>query len=150
MKPLSPREKESLEDACADEGCYGGGICAEAVGMGEEDEDEVANVFGDFSDEESSAKKEEVAVEIEDETNTNRARGIRMPGQPSRKEIEEHNLTHADYRDWCEECVKGKGRKDQHRRKDEDQETQEGSITTYAIDYMYLTENLELIDEKEA
>ena len=73
-----------------------------------------------------------------------------MPEQPSRKEIEEHSLTHADFRDWCEECVKGKGRKDQHRRKDEDQETQDGCITTYAIDYMYLTENMELIAEKEA
>ena len=73
-----------------------------------------------------------------------------MPGQPTRKDIEEHNMTHADSRHWSEECVKGKGRKDQHRRKDEDQETQEGSITTYAIDYMYLTEIMELIDEKEA
>ena len=51
LKPSSLREHESLEDSCAGEGCYGGGIYAEAVGMGEEDEDEVANVFGDCSNE---------------------------------------------------------------------------------------------------
>ena len=53
--------------------------------MGEEDEDDVAEFLGDLSDEDSSEKKDKADIEIEDETDTNRARGIRLPGQPSRK-----------------------------------------------------------------
>ena len=117
---------------------------------GPENEDDVAEIFGDFDDEESEGKEEAEPVEIEAEAETNKARGIRQPGQPSRKDVEEHNLTHADFRDWCEECIRGKGRTDQHRRKAEEEESEKGAITTYSIDYMYLTEEMEIITEKEA
>ena len=114
----------------------------------EEDEDDVAGIFGDFDDEN---KDDQVEVEpIEADAGATQARGIRQPGQPSRKDIDEHNLTHAEFRDWCEECVRGKGRRDQHRRAIEKEETDSGSISTYAIDYMYLTEDMEIIKEDEA
>ena len=32
------------------------------------------------------------------------------PRQPSEEERRTHNLTHLPYRNWCEHCVKGRGR----------------------------------------
>ena len=64
---------------------------AEEMGK-EEDEDDIAEIFGDFEESGKDDHKEVVPAEVDAETN--RARGLRQPGQPSRKEIEEHNLTH--------------------------------------------------------
>ena len=126
---------------------FGGGIFAEEMGK-DEDEDAIAELFGDFEESGKDDHKEVEPAEVD--TETNRARGIRQPGQPSRKEIEEHNLTHAEFRDWCEVCVSGRGRRDHHRRGTEEAETDVGSMSTYSIDYMYLTENMELIKGEEA
>jgi hypothetical protein len=45
------------------------------------------------------------------------------PKLPSKAEIEEHMLSHLPYRNWCEHCVKGRGRQMDHRRQEEDRET---------------------------
>ena len=122
------------------------------IGREAEDEDIVAEVFGDLDSDQGKADEKELPEDKEEgaEVESTRARGIRQPTRPSLKEIEGHNLTHAEYRDWCEEIVEGKGRRDQHRRKDEEKEVEIGSGTTFAIDYMHLTEEFELITEKEA
>ena len=131
------------------EGKDGGGLFAEE--RGPENEDDVAELFGDFESEKGDDGQDETAPEpVEAEAETTKALGIRQPGQPSRKDVEEHNLTHADFRDWCELCAQGKGRKDQHRRAAEEEESESGAMTTYSIDYMYLTEEMDIIDEKEA
>ena len=36
-------------------------------------------------------------------------------GQPSEEEWRNHNLTHLPYRNWCEHCVKGRGRQADHK-----------------------------------
>ena len=48
------------------------------------------------------ALEEEMECELEDETvqDTERVRSISNPGQPSKKEREEHEATHAQYRSW--------------------------------------------------
>ena len=38
------------------------------------------------------------------------ARGKKPPKDPTRKEREEHELTHMPFRSWCEDCVKSKAR----------------------------------------
>ena len=45
------------------------------------------------------------------------AKGIFKPLRPTVKEVEEHNLTHLPYRNWCIFCVKGKAKDDPPRRK---------------------------------
>ena len=35
---------------------------------------------------------------------------LKVPGEPSENERRLHELTHLPYRDWCEHCVKSKGR----------------------------------------
>ena len=146
MNPLRPPDDGSLDEHAGVE-VFGGGICVAADE--DEDEDAVAEIFGDFDDAIDGTKDDVGPAEsVEADAGTVEAKGIREPGQPFRKDIEEHNLTHAEFRDWCEECVRGKGRRNQHRRAIE--ETDAGSISTYAIDYMYLTEDMELVKEDEA
>ena len=55
---------------------------------------------------------------------------------PSRKEREEHEVTHCSYRNWCEHCVKGRGREDGHHRKTSVHERPE--IPTIAMDYCFM------------
>ena len=37
------------------------------------------------------------------------------PVKPSQKEIDEHELTHLPFRNWCRECVHGRGVEMPHR-----------------------------------
>ena len=37
-------------------------------------------------------------------------RGLADPRKPSQKEVDEHELTHLPYRNWCDICVKYKGK----------------------------------------
>ena len=39
-----------------------------------------------------------------------RMRNIGDPRLPSRKEVEDHYLTHVPYRNWCPHCVRGRGK----------------------------------------
>eukprot|EP00969_Alexandrium_andersonii_P319376 14108652-Alexandrium_andersonii.AAC.1 len=41
---------------------------------------------------------------------------MRRPEEPTRKEWEEHQLTHMPFRDWCPFCVRGKAKASGHRR----------------------------------
>ena len=45
------------------------------------------------------------------------ARGKKSPKDPTRKEREEHELTHMPFRSWCEDCVTSKARNAHHRKK---------------------------------
>eukprot|EP00971_Amphidinium_carterae_P147634 2926253-Amphidinium_carterae.2 len=38
------------------------------------------------------------------------------PTLPTQQEIDEHNLTHLPYRDWCKHCVQGKSKSQHHQR----------------------------------
>ena len=37
------------------------------------------------------------------------------PKKPSKEEVEEHWKTHLPYRNWCEVCVRGRGKEDAHK-----------------------------------
>ena len=39
---------------------------------------------------------------------------VAAPTQLTDKEIEEHRLTHLPFRDWCKECVQGRGMQAPH------------------------------------
>ncbi len=42
-------------------------------------------------------------------------KAVRAPKMPTPKEVEDHELTHCPYRSWCEHCVRGQAKDDQHR-----------------------------------
>ena len=65
--------------------------------MGKENEDEVAAIFGDFSDDDH---KEDKDASIDVEAEGTKAKGLRQPMKPTRREVEDHELTHAEFRDW--------------------------------------------------
>ena len=55
----------------------------------------------------------EGAINAEQETEDRSAvkpKMLKVPGEPSESERRLHELTHLPYRDWCEHCVKLKGR----------------------------------------
>lgn len=73
-----------------------------------------------------------------------KAKEIRQPHQPSRLEIEEHELTHVPFREWCVHCCKGKSRNNAHKtNKDKQEEDAENAVTTVSMDYMYLNDKAE-------
>ena len=51
----------------------------------------------------------ECEAEIQAEQDAERVRTISDPEQPSRREREEHDATHAQHRSWCIACVRGRG-----------------------------------------
>ncbi len=56
------------------------------------------------------------------------------PGQPTEKDVEEHrDAAHLPYRNWCPECVAGRGTGEQHRKSPE-----ESKVPTIAFDYLII------------
>ena len=68
-----------------------------------------------------------------------RTRPLPQPRLPSRREVQEHELTHIPYRSWCVHCVRGAGSSDAHRRRTrQGEEKREQHMTTWSIDYRVL------------
>ena len=63
-----------------------------------------------------------------------RMRNIGDPRLPTRREVENHNLTHVPYRNWCPHCVRGRGKDLDHRRSVEDNRR----TLEFSFDYCFL------------
>ena len=61
------------------------------------------------------------------------ARTKSAPVPPNDKEREEHEVTHATFRSWCEACVAGRATEDAHKRS-----AKESSVPMVAMDYGFL------------
>jgi len=78
------------------------------------------------------AKDEDV---IEEETEeSRRPRIARRPQTPTKAEYESHMTLHADYRDWCPDCVAGRGISHQHRSSKNERTGRE-----FSLDYAFMT-----------
>ena len=53
--------------------------------------------------------------EEHEEAGVRRLARILSPQLPSKEEVDEHNLTHLPFRNWCHHCIKGTGRSADHR-----------------------------------
>ena len=42
-------------------------------------------------------------------------KSVTVPIRPTQEEVDKHCLNHAVYRNWCEFCVRGRGKEDPHR-----------------------------------
>ena len=58
------------------------------------------------------------------------------PYMPTQSERDDHELTHAQYRSWCEFCVNGRGLEMGHRQGDDHGER---GVAVIGFDYMFLT-----------
>ena len=86
-KPLMDLEHEQKDDEQT----------AEELDSGDVEEDERHE--DDDKEEADEAEKPRVCVD---------------PGRPSRKEIEEHEVTHMPFRSWWPHCVRGRGQATPH------------------------------------
>ena len=55
------------------------------------------------------------------------------PLLPSAREVDEHNISHLPFRNWCPHCVKGRGREADHRR----QPRTERGVDEFHLDYCF-------------
>ena len=65
------------------------------------------------------------------------------PGQPTQREIDEHNTTHFPYRAWCEHCVLRKGRQDAHHHQDHER----ASHSVISFDFGYCSRRPDTSDK---
>ena len=70
------------------------------------------------------------------EQECSKPRMAKRPGEPSKQEWEEHQLTHVPFRDWCPHCVRGKAKAGTHEAKEKEKGRDEEVL---ALDYMYMT-----------
>jgi hypothetical protein len=64
-----------------------------------------------------------------------RPRARKAPGEPTQEEIDERNVDHGVFREWCPHCVKGKELSYGHRGR---REKEVGRMPTVSMDYMYM------------
>ena len=55
------------------------------------------------------------------------------PKKPKKEEVEEHWKTHLPFRNWCEVCVRGRGKEEAHRKSEE-----ERGLPEVHIDFCFL------------
>ena len=67
-------------------------------------------------------------------------RGLRKPQLVSKRERDEHERTHLPYRDWCDVCVRARGRKAAHRQRAQGETEEHGQVPRVAMDYFYTNE----------
>ena len=99
----------------------------------DEDEEDVAGLFGDFDEEEVEQPQRRVrrrrgeAHEAnaddedrqEDREEVPPPPNVHLPVAPGQDEWDEHFRTHINFRSWCPVCVEARGRENPHyRRKD--------------------------------
>ena len=57
----------------------------------------------------------------------------KLKSQPSKEEVEEHELTHMPYRSWCAHCIRGKAEAGPHRAEEHDDE----EVPLVSMDYTF-------------
>ena len=78
--------------------------------------------------------EEEITIEDEEVLPGERTvKKLMNPLLPSAREVEEHNISHLPFRNWCPHCVKGRGREADHRR----QPRTERGVDEFHLDYSF-------------
>ena len=76
-------------------------------------------------------------------------KGLHTPVKPSKWEIEQHELTHIPYRDWCAYCVRARGIARRHMKADEEAKLHSRTVFAFAFDYLDINEDMSMIDKDE-
>ena len=96
-------------------------------------------------------EQEDDIDDVEKFPEVRRPQSLRNPGQPTRREWEEHQLLHWPYRSWCKHCVCGRAVASPHRNKsDEEREQRRTSgVPTISFDHCFMgtSENAESAHE---
>ena len=89
-----------------------------------------ASASGGLVSEDAEAKVDGVIGENEEEAR--RPRIARRPQTPTKAEYDAHMTLHADYRDWCPDCVAGRGISHQHRSSKKKELKESSALTTHS------------------
>ena len=104
-------------------------------------EKEQVDTEGDAEEEAGEEEFEEAAREDEDEIGR-RPRSAPAPKLPSQAEVDEHELTHVPFRNWCVHCQRGKARRRRHLRSHKHKVKKAGEpgleLPIVSVDYMYM------------
>ena len=73
--------------------------------------------------------------DITDAAEAQLARPGHLPVFPNEGEVEQHELTHLPFRNWCRHCVRAKGKESPHH------EASPGGVSKFAADYMFMSED---------
>ena len=84
-------------------------------------------------------------LEPEEEDEGRQPKMLANPITVSKKQREEHELTHLPYRSWCAHCVRGRGRSTAHKAKKGD--TEEEETARVVMDYFYMHSSVGETDE---
>ena len=83
---------------------------------------------------EQREEKEEPQKMMPEDAVAERLRNIGDPRLPTQAEVDNHNITHVPYRNWCPHCVRGRGKDLDHRRGiDENHRVRE-----FSFDYCFM------------
>ena len=82
--------------------------------------------------EESGERREADHEQISEEASRPKYKNVEP--RPSRKEVEEHMMTHIPFRAWCPHCVRGKARAAYHKK----DKRGERHVPIIGMDYMYM------------
>ena len=74
------------------------------------------------------------------------ARFRRLQAEPTREEIEEHNIDHARFRSWCPHCVRGRAKSFPHRH-DKGKKIRE--VPKISIDYGFIDDSKDKNEEEK-
>ena len=87
--------------------------------------------------EEESDRARKQGGEVDEEDIARNPKVARRPAAPTKAMIMAHEVHHADYREWCEHCVAGKGVSHTHRTSDRESRS---DIAEFCLDYAFMTE----------
>ena len=113
-------------------------------GDGKDDDDDILFGAEEENDEKGDSESfmcspcEPGGEESKKDDEARKPRVPKRPTAPTKKEIEEHEVTHLPPRDWCQHCVAGHGISSQHRSIHESEEDKIG--VTIGLDYCFMRE----------
>ena len=67
------------------------------------------------------------------------ARSRKSPKDPTKKEKEEHELTHMSFRSWCEDCAESRARNAHHRKKSAPDPVEEVKVARVHMNYFFMS-----------
>ena len=73
-----------------------------------------------------------------EETEGPEARGLPTPMEPTKAEVEWHNLTHVPHAPWCSVCVRGRGRDSRHETRGAEARADSESWPYIQVDYFFM------------
>ena len=122
-----------------------GGVIG-AVGEMEEDEQNSEKLFGPCEEDRKTEEEADKGVDDEEDDEEEMEKGVQAkpamtPNQPSKKEVDDHELTHVEFRNWCVHCQRGKAANNPHKRRWNNGKKEIEALhehPTISIDYMFM------------